>query len=200
VAPRNPEDDPETGEDRRGSCGLAPPELTLEDGPVRLRPWRFPDDLDCVRQAADDPRIPEATTVPASFTPEAGRAYLARQHRRAADGEGLSLAIADARTDEALGSCVLLARPQRRVLGVGYWVVPRARERGLVARAVRLLTDWALREAGVARVEAWVEPGNLPSQRVLAAAGFVRAGVLRSALAYEHRRADVVVFSRIAGD
>ena len=95
---------------------------------------------------------------------------------------------------------VLLVRPQPAVAGIGYWVVPNARGRGLAARAVALLAQWALAEAGIARVEAWADSANVTCQRVLAAAGFTREGVLRSFLSFAGRRADAVVFSRIADD
>jgi RimJ/RimL family protein N-acetyltransferase len=52
----------------------------------------------------------------------------------------------------------------------------------------------------VARLEAWVEPGNRPSQRLLAATGFTREGVLRSFLSFPDQRADAIVFSRIRDD
>jgi hypothetical protein len=52
----------------------------------------------------------------------------------------------------------------------------------------------------MARVEAWVEPGNETSQRLLSCAGFTREGVLRSFLGFGAARADVVVFARIAED
>jgi len=112
----------------------------------------------------------------------------------------MSLAVANAGTDEARGLAVLLERPQPEVVGIGFWVVPLARRRGLATHAVALLSRWALVEAGVARVEAWVEPENTASQRVLMGAGFKREGVLRSFLSFAERRADAVVFSRIAED
>ncbi len=177
--------------------GGRPPDLT--DGVVRLRPWTY-GDLDCVRQAAADPRVRVGTTVPAAFTREAGEAFVRRQRRRAADGKGWSSAITDAATDRALGLLWLGARPQPGVVGLGYWVVPGARRRGWARRAVRTATDWALGQGGMARVEAWVEPDNTPSQQLLTACGFVREGVLRSFLQFGERRADVVVYSRIAAD
>jgi ribosomal-protein-alanine N-acetyltransferase len=176
---------------------LAYPDPALDDGTVRLRRWSR-GDLDCVREAARDPRIRVGTTVPATFTFEAGHAYIERQWRRQEEGEGVSLAVADAATGVAIGFAGLSRRPQPGVVGIGYWVVPRARGRGVATRAVRLLSTWALRDAGLARVEAWVEPGNLGSQRVLSAAGFAREGVLRSFLVLDGRRADAVVFARIA--
>ncbi|AVT32587.1 MULTISPECIES: GNAT family N-acetyltransferase [unclassified Plantactinospora] len=175
---------------------LAYPAVDLTDGTVCLRSWRE-DDLDCVRAAAHDPRIVEATTVPGVFSVDAGQAFIRRQWSRADSGEGVSLAIADAVTGQAIGSAVLMLRPQPGVAGLGYWLIPSARGRGIATRAARLASSWAIDVAGIARVEAWVEPENEASRRVLTAAGFEQEGVLRSFLAFAGRRADAVVFSKI---
>lgn len=178
---------------------LAYPDPALNDGVVRLRPWHE-SDLDCVREAGADPDIPAGTTVPAVFSPEEGLAFIARQQQRIVSGEGVSLAIADATSDRALGLAWLPVRPQPGVMGLGYWVVPRARGRGIGTRGVRLAVAWALSTAEVARVEAWVEPDNLPSHRLLSSAGFTREGVLRSFLSLKDGRSDAVVFSRTSQD
>jgi ribosomal-protein-alanine N-acetyltransferase len=176
------------------------PREDLTDGGVRLRRWGAAD-LGCVREATTDPRIPEWTTVPAAFTAEEGLAFIRRQWGRADGGEGLSFALADAATGEAMGLIVLLLEPRRPgVAETGYWVIPRARGRGNATRAVRLVSAWALGDAGLARVQALVEPENEASQRVLRAAGFQPEGVLRSYLDTGDRRADAVVFSRITRD
>ena len=169
---------------------------SLADDVVRLRPWAD-GDLGCVEQAARDPRIVEATSVPADYTREAGLAFVRRQHERLTAGQGWALAVADHETDEALGFAGLMLRPQPGVAGIGYWVVPRARGRGLAVRAVGLLTGWAL--TSLVRVEAWVEPDNAPSRRVLEANGFEREGLLRSFLVLGTRRVDVLVYSRLRG-
>lgn len=113
----------------------------LTDGTVRLRPWA-PGDLACVEQAATDPRIPENTSVPARYTPAEGLAFIHRQHRRLTSGQGVSLAIASHDSGEALGLVILQPRPQPGVAGLGYWVLPAARRRGLASRAVGLMTGW----------------------------------------------------------
>lgn len=170
----------------------------LADGVVRLRPWAD-GDVACVEQAARDPRIPDSTSVPARYTRAEGLAFVARQHERLASGQGVSVAIADHDTDEALGLVILQPRPQPGVAGLGYWIVPSARQRGLASRAVGLMTGWGLGD--FARVEAWVEPDNAASQRVLESNGFEREGLLRSFLVLGTRRADVLVYSRLgAGD
>ena len=165
---------------------------------VEIRPWRSPDDLACIAAAATDPDIPAGTTVPAVADDTAGRAFLARQHDRLTNGDGISQAVVDVRSGEAVGLMYLDRRPQPWIAGLGYWLVPAARGRHLATPAIRLITDWALHELEVLRVEAWVAPDNLPSQRVLQHAGFELEGRLRSFLQLHGRTGDGLVYSRIA--
>lgn len=181
------------------STVLPYPDPALTDGSVVLRRWAE-NDLGCVEEASRDHRIPEGTTVPANFTAAEGLAWIARQWARASNCEGLSLAIADADSDEALGAIVLMFRPQPGSVGIGYWVIERARGRGFAQRAVALLAPWALTDARLARVEALVEPDNTASQHVLERAGFQREGHLRSYLAFDERRADALIYSLVPGD
>ena len=174
-----------------------PPDGPLGDGVVRLRPWGE-QDLPCVEAAAQDPGIVESTTVPAVYSRAEGLAFIARQHARLTSGQGVSLAITEEATDRAVGLVILQVRPQPGVAGLGYWMVPAARQRGTGSRAVALMSTWGLGAAGFARVEAWVEPDNTASRRLLEACGFELEGRLRSFLALGPRRADALVFSRLA--
>ena len=177
--------------------GLQYPDPDLIDGLTRLRRWAL-DDLACIEQASADPRIPEGTTVPAVYDPEGGRAFIGRQWSRLINGEGLSLAIASSVSGAAIGSIVLMLRPQAGVAGVGYWVVPSQRGHGHASRAVDLVSRWALSDVGLARVEAWVEPDNAASRHVLTTSGFELEGTLRSFLSFATRRADAMVYARVA--
>jgi [ribosomal protein S5]-alanine N-acetyltransferase len=175
------------------------PDPPLADDLVVLRRWTE-SDLDCVAQASQDPRIPEGTTVPAVFTDEEGLAFIRRQWARSTDGQGISFAIADAGNDQAVGALVLLFRSYFATVGLGYWISPPARHRGYATHAVRLGVRWALTEAGLARVEALVEPENGPSIKVLERSSFQREGMLRSYLVFGRRRADALMYSVIATD
>lgn len=177
---------------------LAYPDTPLTDGVVVLRQWAR-DDLGCVEEATQDPDIPKGTTVPATFTPAEGLAWIERQWSRHDEGTGLSQAIADAGSNEALGAAVLMAR-QPGTVEMGYWLIPRARGRGFGSRAVCLLTRWAVTETPLARVEALVVPDNIASQRALEKAAFRREGHLRSYLVFERRRADALIYSLLPTD
>ena len=70
------------------------PDPPLSDGRIGLRRWREAD-VDCIRLAGTDPRIPKGTTVPATFTPVEGLAFIHRQWGRVENGEGVTQAIVE---------------------------------------------------------------------------------------------------------
>jgi [ribosomal protein S5]-alanine N-acetyltransferase len=173
------------------------------DGAVLLRPWEARDAA-CVQEEKRCSR-------------EDAARWMVGQEKRRSDGAGICLAIAEAASDEALGCIGLLFRPTAGLVptaaaggaglvyepdaamaGIGYWVIERARGRRLASTAVSLLTDWALSETGLMRVEALVEPSNVASQRVLAHAGFAHEGVLAAYLAVPAGRADALIYARTA--
>ena len=82
----------------------------------------------------------------------------------------------------------------------GYILAPWARGRGVAGRALSLLTEWALVELALERVELRISVDNLPSIRVAEHCGFVREGVLRSVHVKQGQRADMAVYSRISTD
>lgn len=137
--------------------------------------------------------------MPATFTPAEGRLWIERQWSRAENGTGLSQAIADVASGEALGAGVLMNR-QRSSAELGYWLVPGVRGRGIGSRAVGLLARWAIKEAGFARLEAYVIPDNIASQRVLEKSGFQREGLLRSYLSYDEQRFDALLYALLPSD
>lgn len=183
---------------------LAYPNPLLDDGTVALRPWSS-SDLRCIEEASRDPEIPNGTTVPRTYSEEEGLAFIQRQHGRLTNGEGMIQAITDAPSDRALGLLGLFLRHPPagpRVAGIGYWLVESARGRGVATRAVRLVVPWALRELGLHRIEAPVEPDNVASQRVLEKAGFKREGVLRSYFLLREGQppTDAFMYSIVPGD
>lgn len=178
---------------------IAYPDPGLSDDQVVLRRWSLAD-LPCVEEASRDPVIPNGTTVPAAYTYAEGRAFIERQRSRSQNDEGISLAIHSRSVDRAVGLVVVLLRPQSGVVGLGYWVIPRARGTGCASSAARLASSWAIGPGGYSRIEAWTEPENLASHRVLERAGFQREGRLRSFLATGSTRSDADVYSRIANE
>lgn len=148
----------------------------LPAGAYTLRPWETAD-LHAVREAATDPLIPLITTVPAVYSDTEGTAFVERQWRRPATGH-YPLVIARGSDGRAVGNVGLHVLSADRA-SVGYWVLASARGAGAAGAGLRAITDWGLRELGIARLELYVEPWNTGSLRTAESAGYQREGLLR---------------------
>jgi RimJ/RimL family protein N-acetyltransferase len=176
----------------------APP--ALADGTVRLERWG-PQHSDGVEAAGRDPEVQRFTYVPSPWKEGFERIWLERYDEGWEAGSRAGFAIVDAESDEFLG-LALLVRIDRdgREAEAGYLVAPAARGRGVAVRALRLLTDWALTELALLRVELRIGADNEGSIRVAERAGFVREGVLRSVYFKNGVRSDVAIYSRLPAD
>lgn len=172
------------------------------DGTVsRLREWRA-DDIESIYSVTDDPLIPLISDVPRGQRDRAAALrFVASQHQRLADGQGWGFAVTARADDEVVGyvGVLWIARPAGRA-SIGYWSCPSGRRRGLTTDAVRTAADWVLTQAGVARLEAFIEPWNTGSIRVAEAAGFQREGLMRSFAPLGGSRKDALLYAKITGD
>ncbi len=165
--------------------------MTLEDDELLLRP-PTDEDVPALTDALQDPEIPRWTRVPSPYTEDHAQAWLA------STGEDRFL-IVERETGELLGGVGLRA-PEDGVAEIGYWVRREARGRGIAPRAVRLVSEWGLRERGLARISLMTEPANTASQRVAEKAGYRREGLLRSWMELKGERRDFVMFSLLPED
>jgi RimJ/RimL family protein N-acetyltransferase len=170
----------------------------VSDGEVLLRPPTEAD-LDGMLPAFEDPETREAGNLPA-FQREELRASLPHLPALAASGRLLPLVAAEAASGEIVGGGMLHhLDAERAIVEIGYWVLPRARRRGIATRIARLLAEHAF-SLGIERVAAYVNLDNPASERVLERAGFTREGVVRSLPKPDGRRVDKTLFSLLPGE
>ncbi|MEU6328085.1 GNAT family N-acetyltransferase [Streptomyces sp. NPDC047049] len=94
--------------------------------------------------------------------------------------------LTDAASGTALGSIGFHGPPDAEgSVEIGYDLSPSARGAGWATDAARLLAGWAAAHPEVRTVCALTEPENVPSQRVLARAGFRFSGEREGLYAYE---------------
>jgi signal transduction histidine kinase len=180
-----------------------PPDPPLGDEAIVLRP---PTEADApaIAAACADPEIGRWIPVPIPYTLADARAFLAELRDGWASGADCVFAIEE-RASGALAGLVDLHRdtaPGRA--GVGYWLAPGARGRGLATRAVRLVAAWGFADPALERLELVTLVGNDASGRVALRAGFRREGILRRYLAFRGTSVDVVMYAMtredLAGD
>jgi RimJ/RimL family protein N-acetyltransferase len=170
---------------------------------LRLRAWTE-DDAAAVLDGINDP---EARRWDGMHIGPMDREAALHYIRSRADGwERGDLAqycVTDGSTGEALGAVGLhKIEPRRGCAGIGYWLRPGARGRGVVTRAVELCTWWGFAELGLHRIELGHAVENAPSCRVAERAGYLGEGVARQALPAPEpgRYFDMHVHARLSTD
>lgn len=174
--------------------------MTPTDGVIRLA--RISDvHLPGFSLLLGDPEVVANTRVPVPVPDGFEHQWLQAYKDGQADGTRDGFAVEDAETGDFLGIAGLVAIERDANQGeIGYVVAREARGRGIATRALRLVTDYALGEVGLDRVQLMISVGNTPSFRVAERCGYVREGVLRSLYFKAGQRQDTVIYSRLASD
>jgi RimJ/RimL family protein N-acetyltransferase len=158
-----------------------------------------PSDVDGVAPSFDDPELREAANLP-PFSRDELIERLPGLPALVASGRLAPLVLVDPARGEVLGGGALHHLDvERAILEIGYWLYPSARGRGIATRLARVLAEHAF-TLGVQRVAAYVNVGNVASERVLERAGFTREGVVRSLPKPDGRRVDKTLFSLLPGE
>ncbi|MFI7051615.1 GNAT family N-acetyltransferase [Streptosporangium canum] len=159
-------------EEDRGDVAVSfPVGLRLSGHGLVLREWDD-GDLPAMVGLFDDPEVAYWTPLVSPFDLNAAQVYLKRARERRTAGQRVQLAITvDGR--EPMGEVLLmLTGPGLDVAEIGYVVGAAHRGRGLAARAVRVMTDFARDTVGVVQLLLEIEEGNAASAAVASAAGY----------------------------
>jgi RimJ/RimL family protein N-acetyltransferase len=184
---------------REVTLRLSLPEDGITDGAVRLR-LPTVEDIDGLMPAFTDPELREAGNLPV-FSRVEMEATLPHLPALVASGRLMPMTALDAATGDVVGGGTLHhLDADRAIVEIGYWVLRHAQRRGIATRIARLLAEHAF-GLGVMRVAAYVNVGNVASERVLERAGYTREGVVRSMPKPGGvRRVDKTLFSLLPGE
>jgi RimJ/RimL family protein N-acetyltransferase len=170
-------------------------DVRLGDGRVTLRPWR-PDDAPLMAAACADPEIALFCMMPAGYTVELAREFIADAPRAWAQDGWLHLALTVAHSERPVGAVgALMAQRWPATADLGYWVMPDHRGRGLAGAGVALLTGWAFETLDMRRLAIGTMVANEPSRRLARSLGYRPEALLRSYRPCGEQRTDCVVYS-----
>lgn len=176
------------------------PDVRIETTRLVLRAFRLDDAVSVgeVIEAGEREAMPPG----APDTRDALIGWLKEEaHRPRVDGSGLHLAM-EHRTNHSHIGAISLFRTDwaARSSEVGYGVRARHRRLGYATEALLALTQWALSDGRMQRVELHANTDNRPSLRVAEKAGFIHEGILRRAHVEDDGLHDLAVFSRLDDD
>ena len=118
------------------------------------------------------------STVPEVYTEGAAIAWLNRQRQHAACGTGIVLAIAVTAEIYPIGMVGLFGLDRAdHSERLGYWLIGRARGRGIATTTARAMIEWAFERLSLDQVIIEREPGNLASAKVATKLGALETDV-----------------------
>ncbi len=176
------------------------PSAALTDGTLWLdRPVAA--DVTAIVAACQDAEAQRWLPLPSPYGEREAQEWLRSVPEEAAKGLKLEFAVREEQGSPMVAAIGLHFRQGPGVVKLGYWVTPRARNRGMAAGAVRLLATYALNTFGPRRVEILVQPENVASCRVAQRTGATFEGVRRAGMEDRDRQPiDANVYSLLPDD
>jgi RimJ/RimL family protein N-acetyltransferase len=178
---------------------LHPPDPPLADDLVALEPLTQ-SHVPWMLELAKDEKIVRFTRVPAGADEAFAKSWIGRYENGWTDGSCAGFAVLD-RDRELLGFAAFVQLDREAGEGeIGYAIHPEARGSGIATRSLDLLTRWGFDVLQLSRIELIIDVENAGSARVAERSGYCFEGVLRSKHFKNGLRADLGVWSRLAGD
>ncbi|HET7134286.1 MAG TPA: GNAT family protein [Casimicrobiaceae bacterium] len=156
---------------------------------ITLRPVAEKDFVAYAQAFVDDPDL--ANLLGFEDVPQPGAAH---------PGE-VEWAIADAETDEFLGSITLHSVDRKHRRGeTRFWVVAAARGHGALSEALAQVLDYCFGEAGLERMELTALPENKVVPLIAEKFGYAFEGTLRKRNFERGRRVDLLIWGLLADE
>ena len=169
-----------------------PPQPTLTDGELTLRPWRA-EDIDVAHGLTDDEIVRWFDL--GGVTPRAGlAAAVERWHRLYAEDRSLVTFVVELAGVSGPVGTVAVRRTSAGVGNITWSTYKPYRGRHVARRAVQLLVVYAFGELGLERLQVEVDPENRASARVAIRSGFRREGLLRGGATLQGERRDLAIY------
>lgn len=157
------------------------PELPSEDTThaTFIRKVTRHDEQEFVRVMRDSIDLHEPWISPPTST-TLFRYYMQRVNRE--DHEGFVVCRRDSQEIVGVININNIVRGSFQSASLGYYVAAAHQGQGLMTDGLRQLVDYACTTMGLHRLEANIQPDNLPSQRLVEKCGFTREGVSKAFL------------------
>lgn len=172
----------------------------IEAARVTVRPLRHEDLPDLFEVNGDD-EVTAFLPYPTWRDPADGEAWFARMRGFDEAGSARQLVIARNDDGKVVGTALVFRHDEGSARAELGYVVGRAHwRRGYAREALAALVAYAFGPMGLRRLEAEVDPANVPSNALLRALGFTLEGRLRERWTAKGRTYDVNLYGLLAGD
>jgi [ribosomal protein S5]-alanine N-acetyltransferase len=165
-----------------------------------LRPLRE-EDASIFFEMWSDPEAVRYFSFPPMQAIEQAHARVADKLQSSRDGNSVICVIESRDKGEVLGDCALFnGVSHSRRAEIGYCLGRKHWGNGYMTEAADALIEHGFKRAGLRRIEADIDPRNLPSIQLVERLGFKREGYLRERWMMEGEIADTVLYGLIQSD
>ena len=164
--------------DKPGPKSVWRESTVIEDGDLRLRPYRLDDAPRIVEACTDERSRLWLAALPMPYTEASAREFINNNTWNAATGNKVSWVVADRDSDLMLANISIFGMDGLDQLSgeVGYWTHPEARGRGVMTEATRLVIGHAFGPMGMRRLSLMAATANTASNQVALANDFRLVG------------------------
>lgn len=174
--------------------------VTLGTERLQLRPLENDDAADLFA-IFSDPRVMRYWSTGPWQDISAAHELIARDLREMAAGEYLRLGLVRKEDNKVIGHCCIFSISQQsRRAELGYGMAFDQWGQGYMYEALSRVVAYAFTELGLNRLEADIDPRNLPSQRSLERLGFQQEGLLRERWIVGDEISDTALFGLLSRD
>lgn len=176
------------------------PGLPLHSARLVLSPIRR-DDAAALFALQSDPAVMRWWNQPAWTRLTEARAQIDDDLAAQTTGSQLKLAVRESSNGPLLGLCVIFAMDRDAGRAeIGYLLAPDRQGQGYMHEALQRVLAYLFHTLRLQRVEAEIDPRNLPSVQVLERLGFRCEGVLRQRWRIQGELSDSALYGLLASD
>lgn len=177
--------------------------IELNDGRLRLRPWRH-EDIAPLFEAASESVDSVGRWLPwchAGYGRDEAAAWISHCRSGWQSGQHFAFPLFDASSGRLLGGVGLnQLEPLHRRANLGYWVRQSCQRQGLAAAAARLVARFGFEQLGLIRIEIVALPDNRPSRATAEKIGATFESIARNRLWVQAQERAAAVYSLIPQD
>lgn len=167
---------------------------------LRLRPLRE-EDAPFFFEVWSDPEAMRYFSFPPMQHIEQAHARIVEKLKSSSDGTSMTCVIESRDTGEVLGDCALFnGVSHSKRAEIGYCLGRKHWGKGYMVEAADALIEHGFKQVGLRRIEADIDPRNVPSIQLVERLGFKREGYLRERWIIAGEVADTVLYGLIKSD
>jgi len=171
--------------------------VTLTGSTFTLRPYRYGDEQSIAEQANNEKIYKPTLLIPYPYTLKEAKQWVERNVQLAKQESPEEMNFAIEVGGKAVGSIGLAHLVPGHKAEIGYWLGEEYWGKGIMTEAVKLLTQYAFEELGLARVYAGCFAWNKASQAVLEKAGFQLEGIHKKGILKDGEFKDDYTYAKV---